>query len=137
MAIKLIFTSLKLYVLYDFHNAMNSEDIYHIQTSTPNLQPTLGWEKLTQVLKMFKDQNKICTCMYNNFQIFQNSDKNQQISTTWNIIFWSLRNIKGAERKGRRLYSTLILIIQVSFFGAKLEARYFFMRTRSQLENKR
>ena len=42
MAIKLIFTSLKLYVLYDFHNAMNSEDIYHIETSTPNLQPTLG-----------------------------------------------------------------------------------------------
>lgn len=61
MAIKWIFTSLKLYVLYDFHNAMNFEDIYHIETSTPNLQPTLGWEKLTQVLKIVKDQNKIWT----------------------------------------------------------------------------
>ena len=59
MATKWVFTSLKLYVLHDFHNVMNSEDIYHIETI--NLQPTLGWEKLTQVLKILKDQNEIWT----------------------------------------------------------------------------
>lgn len=144
MAIKWTLTSLKLYVLCGFHNVMNSEDIYHTETSSPNLQLTLGWEKLITSIENIQRPKQgikwnighVCTIILRSR--FQNSVKNQEISTTWNITSPSeVLGTSKALKEKRRLYLTLILIIQVPFFGAKLESRYFLMRVRSQLGSKR
>ena len=141
MAIKWILTSLKLYVLCGFHNVMNSEDIYHIETSSPNLQLTWGWEKLITSIENIQRPKQgmkwnighVCTIILRS--CFQNSEKIQEISTTWNITSPSevLGTSKGLKEKRKKALFNLDLDHSSVILRGQIGVKVFFDESKKSI----